>query len=173
MKRRHLVLALVLAGSAAAAFWLPTPATEVVQPAARVAPTGSSARPQFTRASLSEHSRLLRLAPRTAPDEDSSSPFKVPAWALPNPSAKLAAPAPTPIAEQAPQAPPAPFKVIGRYEESGQPAGIFLEHKQRTIVARGGDQLTPEWKLESVEGSRAVLQYLPLSQRQTLEWTSP
>ena len=117
---------------------------------------------------------MLRLIPRTAVQEAAASPFTVPAWALPKPPAKTAEPAAPSIAEQAaPQTPPAPFKVIGRYEESGQPPGFFLEHQQKTMVARSGDQLTPEWKVESAEAGRIVLHYLPSSQSQTLEWTSP
>jgi len=174
VKKKHLVLVLAFAGSAAAALWLPAPTDEVVQPSTRAAPDRSIARSQMVQATSPVQPGLLRLAPRLGGQEETANPFAVPPWALPKPPAKPAEPAPAPVAEQGPpQAPPAPFKIIGRYEESGQPAGIFLEYQQKTIVARGGDQLTPEWKLESVEGSRAVLQYLPLSQRQTLEWTSP
>ena len=170
MKPRHLVLAAMLVASTAAALWLPASEGQVVQPAVRAA-APSRTTPSQPAARPAEPATVLRLAPRAPTAEDAAAPFGVPEWATPKPVAK----APQPAASQAatpPQAPPAPFKVIGRYEEAGQ-IGVFLEHQQKTMVARAGDQLTAEWKVESVEGARVVLQYLPLSQRQTLEWTSP
>jgi hypothetical protein len=167
VRKRHLLLVLGLLASAAAALWLPTPSTEVVHPVARAASTQSAPLVQMR---IPAQPGLLRLAPRIAAQEGAPTPFTVPAWALPKSPAIPAESATSAAAEQAPaQAPPAPFKVIGRYEEGGKPPGFFLEYQQKSMIARSGDQLTPEWKVESAEASRIVLQYLPLSQRQTLE----
>lgn len=172
MKSRRLLLALLLVASVAAALWLPPTASEVVAPVARPVRGVRASTGAGLREAPAVPTRLDRLVARTASEEGTTEPFAVPAWASPK-----AAPVPVQAASAAaadpapPQSPPAPFKVIGRYEEGGR-AGVFLEHQQRTIVARGGEQLTPEWKVDSVEGGRVVIEYLPLSQRQTLEWTS-
>lgn len=171
MKARHALLGLAATASAAAALWVPPEQAPVVQPVAR-APARSvpADRPRAAEADTS----LASLAPRFAPPEDTATVFGVPEWSRPKPAAKAAAgvPARDDAAPPAPQAPPAPFRVIGRWDDGGQ-AGVFIEHQQKALAARVGDNLTPEWKVESIEGARLVLQYLPLAQRQTLDWGTP
>ncbi|MCM2250777.1 MAG: hypothetical protein NDJ19_00305 [Ramlibacter sp.] len=172
MKTNRLLLTLLLAASAAAALWLPPTTSEVVAPVARPGQGGRTAAGAAPREKPAVSGRLDRLVPRTASDEGTAGPFAVPTWVARKVAAVPVQAVSASVAEPAPpQAPLAPFKVIGRYEEGGR-AGVFLEHQQRTIVARGGEQLTPEWKVDSVEGGRVVIEYLPLSQRQTLELTS-
>lgn len=174
MKSRHLLLALLLAASAAAALWLPPTASEVVAPVARPLRGKGAATGAGLRDAPAVSTRLERLMPRTGSEEGTAEPFVVPVWAAPKAAPVPAQAASAALAEEAPppQAPPAPFKVIGRYEEAGR-SGVFLEHQQRAVVARGGEQITPEWRVESIEGGRVVIEYLPLSRRQTLEWTNP
>ncbi|MGE0331381.1 MAG: hypothetical protein AB7P37_11870 [Ramlibacter sp.] len=172
MKARHWLLGLALAATAAAALWLPSPPpADVVQAAPRRAPPApGGVAPQAVQASA----RVLPLRPRTLAEEGGDSAFAARQWSPTAAPAQprrtvtevVAAPAPPP------QAPAAPFKVIGRYEEAGQLA-VFLEHQQATLVARAGDSLTADWKVQSIDAGRLVLLYLPLSQKQVLEWASP
>lgn len=172
MNARHLLLGLTLAATAAAALWLPSPPPpDVVQAAPRPArPAAGGA----VRQALAQPTHVQPLRPRAAAEDGSDNAFGVQQWnppvrtapVQPTVTGVVAAPAPPP------QAPAAPFKVIGRYEEDGKLA-VFLEHQQATLVARAGDQLTADWKVESIDAGRLVLQYLPLSQKQVLEWASP
>lgn len=171
MNARHLLLGAGLAATAAAALWLPpAQAPDVVQAAPRQVRANEGAGTQ--RPGHNAHVQALR--PRAAPAEGPDSAFDVRQWHAPPPPpvaqrtvTQVVAVAPAPV-----QAPAAPFKVIGRYEEAGRLA-VFLEHQQATLVARAGDQLTPDWKVQSIDAGRLVLQYLPLSQTQVLEWASP
>ncbi len=172
MNARHLLLGVGLAATAAAALWLPpAQAPDVVQAAPRQvrASEGAGTQPR-----PGQNAHVLALRPRAASGEGSDSAFDVRQWHAPPPPpaaqrtvTQVVAVAPAPA-----QAPAAPFKVIGRYEEAGRLA-VFLEHQQATLVARAGDQLTPDWKVQSIDAGRLVLQYLPLSQTQVLEWASP
>jgi len=67
-----------------------------------------------------------------------------------------------------PQAPPLPFRFLGRYDDAGKTA-VFLQHFEHNLVARVGDTLAEQYKVESLEGSTLTLRYLPLNQIQTLE----
>jgi hypothetical protein len=167
VKARHIALGLAATASAAAAIWLPSEPKAVVLPVARAPATAQAARRP---ASAEAGTRLASLAPRIAPDEQQPSAFGVPDWTQLPPLPKPAAPAPA--VEAAPQVPPAPFRIIGRYDEDGR-TGLFLEHQQKSLIARVGDQLTPEWKVDAIENTRLVLEYLPLAQKQTLEWSTP
>jgi hypothetical protein len=168
MKSRHVALGLVASASAAAALWVPPKQSAVVLPVVRPfasVPITSRDRPARPEVGLAS------LAPRLPSAEQPWNLFGAPAWARPKPVLTKSA-AIAPAAEAPLQAPPAPFRVIGRYEEGGQ-VGVFVEHQQKALVARVGDQLTPEWKVEAIESTRLVLQYLPLAQKQTVEWSAP
>lgn len=67
-----------------------------------------------------------------------------------------------------PQAPPLPFRVLGRYDESGKTV-VFLEHQEQNLVVRAGEKIANDYKVESINDSTLTLRYLPLDQVQTLE----
>jgi hypothetical protein len=67
-----------------------------------------------------------------------------------------------------PQAPPLPFRAIGRYEEDGETV-FFLQHNERGIVVRVGDTVAEQYKVESVQGNLLTLTHLPTNQTQTLD----
>lgn len=82
----------------------------------------------------------------------------------------------TPVVRAAPieitvaplQAPPLPFRVLGRYDEAGQ-AVVFLQHHDQNLVVRVGDTIAEQYKVERLSGTTMDLRYLPLNQSQTLE----
>jgi hypothetical protein len=67
-----------------------------------------------------------------------------------------------------PQAPPLPFKELGRYEEAGRTA-VFLQHGDQNLVVHVGDTIADSYKVEEIAGSSITLRYLPLNQVQKLE----
>lgn len=69
-----------------------------------------------------------------------------------------------PVAE----APPLPFRVLGRYEEEGH-VTVFLQRDDQNLVVRVGDTIGETYKVESLKGSVLTLRYLPLNQVQTLD----
>ncbi len=75
---------------------------------------------------------------------------------------------PTNLPPPAPQAPPLPFQVLGRYEEAGQTA-VFLQFNDQALVVREGDTLGELYKVEKLTGSSLSMRYLPLNQLQSLE----
>jgi hypothetical protein len=114
---------------------------------------------------------VLRIRPReVAEATEAATWFPAP----PRPAPVLRAPPPPPPASAAapppppPQAPPLPFKALGRYADGSQ-AGVFLQYRDQNIVARVGDTLAEQYKVESLVGGVLTLRYLPLDQTQTLE----
>jgi len=66
-----------------------------------------------------------------------------------------------------PQAPPLPFKVIGRFEDGQSYAGI-AQSGQVTHVMRKGDVIERNYRVEAVTQKEVTLMYLPLQIKQTL-----
>jgi hypothetical protein len=67
----------------------------------------------------------------------------------------------------APMAPPLPFRYQGRMTEEGVTT-VFLAQGDRILVARAGDLLNNQYRVESVTTSAVNFMYEPLKQRQTL-----
>lgn len=99
--------------------------------------------------------------------EDDGRLFASMRWTPPT-SAALAADSSAQPADSPPQAPPLPFRVLGRYDEAGQVV-VFLQHQEQNLAVRPGDSLLNDYKVESINGSTLTLRYLPLNQVQTLE----
>lgn len=66
-----------------------------------------------------------------------------------------------------PQAPPLPFKVIGRFEDGRFHVGI-AQSGQVTYVMRKGDVIDGNYRVEEVTQKEVTLMYLPLKIKQTL-----
>lgn len=79
----------------------------------------------------------------------------------------IVAPAASAPAEAA-QAPALPFRPFGRYVEDGQQV-IFLLHNDQNLVVRVGDTIAQQYRVESLDGNKLTLRYLPLDQEQTLD----
>jgi len=66
-----------------------------------------------------------------------------------------------------PQAPPLPFKALGRYtDEAGEQ--VFLQYNDQNLVVRVGDTVALQYTVESLDGNTLTLRYLPLNQTQTM-----
>jgi hypothetical protein len=78
--------------------------------------------------------------------------------------ARRNAPPPPP---PAPRAPPLPFTYLGKAVEQGK-VTVFLSRGDNTYIARAGDTLDGQYRVERVDQGMVVFRYLPLGQRQQL-----
>lgn len=72
-----------------------------------------------------------------------------------------------PVEDIAPQAPPLPFRYLGRHVKDGR-IGVFLMVQDDDLVAFEGDQLLETYHVEHVDDKGVTFRYLPLDQLQTL-----
>jgi hypothetical protein len=63
---------------------------------------------------------------------------------------------------EAPQPPPVPFRVLGKFVENGV-AGVFVQFNDRTLAARAGDKLTADYEVASISDQTMTVRYLPLN----------
>ncbi|MDB5815460.1 MAG: putative secretion system translation initiation factor [Rhodocyclales bacterium] len=68
----------------------------------------------------------------------------------------------------APQAPPLPFRVLGKYIEDGQTV-VFLQYNDQNLAVHVGDIIADSYKVESLNGQVLSLRYIPLDLQQTLD----
>jgi hypothetical protein len=87
--------------------------------------------------------------------------FPVQSWQPPPP------PPPPPRKPEPPKAPPLPFKYLGQLQED-RGIVLFLEHGKLTLVARAGETVAGNWRIEKITPTQAVFNYQPLDQSQTL-----
>jgi len=174
--RRKLLLGLALLATVAAAV-VPAEPEEVAVPvkgavAARTAPPGGDAR-EGREVSTPRGGRSDNASAGTLPSlplerldvkgsrEAVSDAFEVRSWAPPPP------PPPKPVPPPPPQAPPLPFKYMGKIMEAGQVV-VFLERQDRNFVVRAGDKLDNNYQVDEIKPGVMTLTYLPLGQKQTL-----
>jgi hypothetical protein len=72
-----------------------------------------------------------------------------------------------PQAPAAPDVPPLPFRYIGHMVEDGKTT-LFLAAGDEPIMARVGEKVASQWRLEKVTEQEVVLTYLPLKKKQSL-----
>ncbi|MGB4066200.1 MAG: hypothetical protein WBK19_20425 [Azonexus sp.] len=154
MNFKRFALFAVLLLTLGAAYWSPDPSGELVQPIERIA--GDSLAPSTQAPSLMLHERI-----------ESASSLGL--FATPPVVAPEFVPAPPP---PPPQAPPLPFRVLGRYVDQ---RGMFvlLINEQRGFTARLGDVIDDLYEVKAIEGPTMTLIYLPLRQTQTLDIGMP
>lgn len=161
---RRVVMAAALFATLSAAIFAPSESGEVIAPAqpSRIEATGEN---RIQPANTESGSRVLDIHPRGI-DEEPDGAFAPNTWVQPKVvhASKEAAAEPQPAP---PQAPPLPFRVLGRYVEHGTVA-IFLQHNDRNLVVRVGDTIDGNYKIESIASGAMTLVYLPLNQKQTL-----
>jgi hypothetical protein len=106
----------------------------------------------------------LQIRPRQS-DQDLGNVFASHSWApAPEPSKKISEePAPPPP----PEAPPLPFRFLGRLVEDGKTA-YFLQFNDRNLVMHIGDTVDKTYVLEGSNGGTLTFAYLPLNKKQTL-----
>lgn len=107
---------------------------------------------------------LERLRREAAP-ESSKDLFRSRSWdAEAREEARRKAPAPPP---PRPQAPPLPFRYIGKLVEDGQ-LTVFLARGDDNLIVRAGEKLDNAYLVNEITEDRIVLTYLPLNIRQEL-----
>jgi len=81
-------------------------------------------------------------------------------------------PAPPPVVvalpPPPPQAPPLPFKYVGRWD-AGDGESLFLAQGERVVTLRVGQNLA-QWRLDSVDAGGMNFTYLPLQQQRQLRF---
>lgn len=105
---------------------------------------------------------VLAVAPARAAAEVGRNLF-APHSFLPPPTSVSTRPATPPP----PMAPPLPFRYQGRMTEDRSTV-VFLTQGERVLVARQGDLLNNQYRVESVGPTAITFLYEPLKQRQTL-----
>lgn len=122
----------------------------------------SSGNARATPAAAADDGALLAAAPARGEAEVGHDLF-APHSFLPPPPPASTRPAPPPP----PMAPPLPFRYQGRMTE-GSSTVVFLTHGERVLVARQGDLLNNQYRVESVGPTAITFLFEPLKQRQTL-----
>lgn len=103
-------------------------------------------------------------APSTAEAQkpETPNPFAVRTWEPPRPAAPVAA-APPP-----PQAPPLPFRFIGRVHDAERGNAFMLTAGERVLSVKTGDVLDGQYLVEEYRDGQLHFLYQPLNIRQTL-----
>lgn len=166
MQPRHVVLALLLAGTLAASFWPREESgnEDVVE---------AVVRPQ-----VASHAQQQFPAPLAQPDAqaggngDGAIRFAMgemanlfPAQSF-RPPPKPAAPAPK-LPPPPPMAPPLPFIFVGAWTEAGQET-VFLERGGQLLTTHAGETLPGGWRLDKVGPEGLTFTYVSLNQQRTL-----
>lgn len=164
-------LFVALAVTLAAAYWAPAQQDDQIVPVVKpLKDAGPRAQPMAATQRTGKRDEALQVVQLRSREHDEivTGAFQVPR-AAPAPKARASAPAGAVVAEPlAPQAPPLAFKVLGRYVDKGDVA-VFLQHNDQNLVARAGETLLGQYKVEQIAGSSMTLLYLPLNQQQVLD----
>lgn len=87
--------------------------------------------------------------------------FAVRTWEPPPPPPSPPPPPPPP------QAPPLPFRYLGRIDEAGQKA-FMLSYGEQLLSVTVGSSIDDKYRLEKFEGGQLIFLYRPLNTYQTL-----
>ena len=101
------------------------------------------------------------LVPDAGAEPPARDPFSARSWRPAAPAqGALAAPA-------APTAPAPPYAFVGKKQEAGA-WEVFLARGEQNFLAREGQVLEGQWRVDQVQPPTLTLTYLPLDARQTL-----
>jgi hypothetical protein len=166
---RTVVWSFTLMAIAAAVYWAPPPNTDVVAPKQTVQEnvSGNPVQTAITSAFADGQGRLLSIRTRNMP-ENLSAAFSEFDGAVGLEKKRPSVPIAPPTVEAPVQAPPLPFKFIGRYVEDGQ-AKIFVQNQDQDFVLKVGDTIQQIYKVAAVSASTVTFVYLPLGQEQSLD----
>jgi hypothetical protein len=78
-----------------------------------------------------------------------------------------------PVAPPPPQAPPLPFRFMGRIDESGKSAVFLLVQGDRVLPVHVGERVGGSYRLEKFEGGQLYFRYQPMNVVQTLAVGNP
>lgn len=114
------------------------------------------------------HVQVLRIRDRSYSENEEMSVFGKAAWERPSAAVKVQLTDLPPPLPATPMAPALPFRVMGRYEESGKSV-VFLLQADQSWVVREGDTFADTYKVERIASNAIHLRYLPLNEVQVLE----
>jgi hypothetical protein len=158
-QRRQLILAVAFIASMAAVIWVHK--NESVQNTVHVVaaipnkPSGSN-----TPVSAVPTSAFVMKIKRADVLVSDSDPFHTQSW-------YIAPPAPPPAPPPKPVAPPLPFKYMGMFEDQGK-VSVYLVNGNDSYAVSPGEKISENYQLEKIERGMLIINYLPLSTRQTL-----
>lgn len=162
--RPLLGLALVVLGAGWLLYSPPVDTPEA--PAPRVAAPPQPATPPPAPASPAEN------APQPAAVPESPDIFAVRTWEVPPPAETVAeqtaAPDAPPPPPPPPEAPPLPFRFLGKVEEPGKPTVVFLAREDVVLAVHPGDVIDKQYQVGRLEKDELHFLYRPLKIRQTL-----
>ncbi|HEX8989667.1 MAG TPA: hypothetical protein VF816_17045 [Rhodocyclaceae bacterium] len=156
--RRFWLVALVLVLAAVAGWWIGESPEAEAPRAAAPAPAERSL-PPSRQSVLPQQQHTAAPVPQPGADI-----FAVHTWEPPPPPlppAGFVAPPP-------PQAPPLPFRFLGRIAEPGKPQVFLLVEGDHVVSARLGQPVGGAYRLEKFEGGQLFFRYRPMNQVQTL-----
>jgi len=163
---------MALCATLLAAYFAPPLAGEAVVLSERAAGTKAPVPPvvQTVRDPSAQAGDVLSIKARDADAQDDDATSVFASRSAPVPAAKDSQPAAVPVPQTpvAAQAPPLPFRVLGRFSE-GDEDGVFLQINDQNLVVRVGDTIAEHYKVESLNATTLTLRYGPLNQVQTLE----
>lgn len=134
----------------------PEPASRSLVPAPKTA-TGTAPEPIET---LVRRDQWIAAAPADKTSAPRRDLFSTRDWNPPPP-------APAPVVEAAPVAPPLPFAFLGKKLEGGT-WEVYLSRGEQTFVVREGQTLDGVYRVDKIAPPALTLTHLPLGQSQTL-----
>lgn len=154
-----------LLATALAAIFAPPPDDSETQPEGIVAPiSNNAAEPIAKTPSSPVVASALLPQPRTALEDRPRDLFHIeppPQPVAARASSEAMAPPPKPMA------PPLPYTYMGKVVDQGQ-LSVFLTRNGKPYVARPGDVLDGQYRVDAINPPVLELTYLPLEQKQTL-----
>lgn len=172
MTPRHALLALLLAGTLAAAFWPRDEADTLVEAVTRPNRQAVSAPPSSADTEARSATEATPSAPPKADGPAGEMRFATvgavnlfPHQSF-RPPPKPAKPAPMPP-PPIPMAPPVPFGYVGAWTENGQET-VFLSRGEQVISTHRGATLPGGWRLDTASPETLTFTYLSLNQQRTL-----
>ncbi len=171
---KRLLLGLALIGTLVAVYFAPSDDGAVVAPSKADAPARAERTPAAPAvgSGVPVPNGALAIHPRL-PDEELGNAFGTLGEGQPGRKKILpvqAQAAPVQASASTPRAggaPPLPIHYLGSYNDAGA-VSYFLQLDERNIVAHVGEQIDPNYRLDSVQGDTLNFVYLPLNKKQAL-----
>lgn len=161
--QKHGLAVLLVVGAVGTALWIDgRERVETRAPVARAKQNPKQAVVRDTSAPVLPALQLDRLAQRTSRSNAAGDPFESRGWTAPRERPREVAP--EPVVEQAP---PLPFKYLGKWTERNRVA-VVLGREGRNYIAAVDEVLDGTYRIDAIENNRVVLTYLPLGEKQSL-----
>ena len=160
--RQGLIYGGLLATALAAV--LAPPPEDSATPGMVSAVSGHAAGPAAKTSARTVPATALLPQPRTALQDRPRDLFHIeppPQPAAPRAASAAMAPPPPPMA------PPLPYTYMGKMTEQGQ-LSVFLTRNGKPYVARAGEVLDGQYRVDAINPPLLEFTYLPLAQKQTL-----